>query len=276
MGQSEVRWTRNLDELPRLIVKIFFIVCGILGFAIIYALMNSFWEFPMRAILRLFGDSIKLKEALYNTLYIFMISFVIQALLVFLLTISIHRVSPLIKILLVVPYATGVLATAFSFYVFLSPALGPFDDINILGKHARLIIALVDAWQWSGILLLACYFKLEKVPDSHFEQARLEGISRFRAWRVIVLPEIIGVVSLFFLIRLLDWLRKIDVVKVLYNQGGPGYIVETIGMYIHQNYYFINERSYAALLALIQLILLGFLLVLVFRYYLSRRFADGE
>jgi ABC-type sugar transport system permease subunit len=218
--------------------------------------------------------------ALKNTAILFVSSFAVQLGIAVLGTYWIHNVSAPVKVLLVVPYAAGVVAPAFSIYVFFSSALGPLDALNVgvLGTKAgaTIVIALLDSWQWTGILLLACFFKLEQVPESHFEQARLEGVSRYGAWRRIVWPAINGVVLLFFLIRALDWFRKVDTVKALFDQGGPGYAAETVGMYIARNYFFADDQSFAAFLVLLQLVLLGLMLSLVFRFWLTRWLGDEQ
>lgn len=59
------------------------------------------------------------------------------------------------------------------------------------------------------------------------------------------------------MVRGIDWARKVDTIKAIFGEGGPGTVVETIGMYVTRYYYFSGGTSYAAGLALLQIIILG-------------------
>lgn len=272
-----MKWLGNIDDVPVLIVVFFSGVCFILGVAITLALVFNVWESWFLIPHKFFMYYKQIISALKNTAVLFILSFALQCVIAIICTYWIHKVPAWVKILLVTPYAAGVVAPAFSMYVFFSSALGPLNNgLLDTERGAYLVIALLDTWQWTGILLFACFFKLEQVSEAHFEQARLEGVSRLRVWWQIVWPAISGVVGLFFLVRAFDWFRKIDTVKVLYGAGGPGYVAETIGMYISRNYYFNHEQGFAAFLALLQIIFLGIFLTIVFRGSLTRWLRNGE
>jgi ABC-type sugar transport system permease subunit len=256
-------FSRIRDKIPWCIVAVFFIVCLILGVAIVFSI---FQKASLSAFLTVDEHAGQLRAALWNTFILFLLSCFFQLSIAFVGTLVVHKIPSSLKVLLVIPYVSGVVAPTFSIYVFFSPALGPLH-YGLLGTEvgARLIIALLDSWQWSGILLLACIFKLEQTPQEQFDQIRLEGIPRLRAWLVIIWPKIRGVVQLFIAVRALDWFRKFDTVRLLFSEGGPGYGGETVGMYISRNYFFGGkEESFAALLLLLQMIILAILLYLFF------------
>jgi ABC-type sugar transport system permease subunit len=275
-----VKWRRNLDDLPALIVLLFLALCAVLGGAILIALFRLWFTSPLAPLHKAIADTPHFWQALKNTTVLFIGSFALQLFFAILGTFWVRSVPAAVKVLLVLPYAVGVVAPAFSLYVFLSPALGPLSSFsfaisdNPLG--ARLVVVFLDSWQWTGILLLACFFKLEQLPDSHFELARLERASRLRIWTKIVWPTINGVVLLFFFVRAIDWFRKVDTVKVPFGQGGPGYSVETLAMYVSQNYYYSGGRNYAAFLTLVQMVLLGLMLMIVFRVRIRGWLTDEE
>lgn len=271
---------RNLDELPALIVILFLALCAILGGAILVGLIRLWLTSPLASFQKAIADTPHFWQALKNTTFLFICSFALQLFFAILGTYWVRSVPGVVKVLLVLPYAVGVVAPAFSLYVFLSPALGPFSSLNFavldhpLG--ARFVVVFLDSWQWTGILLLACFFKLERLQDSQFELARLERVSRLRIWTKIVWPTISGVVLLFFIVRGIDWFRKVDTVKVPFGEGGPGYSVETLAMYVSRNYYYDNGRSYAAFLTLLQIIFLGLMLFVVFRVSIRGWLTDEE
>lgn len=258
----------DLDELPKLVVVVFVAVCAILGITILGRFLYLWLSHPLHAFHKLQADIAPLGGAFRNTCLLFLCSFAVQLSFALIGTYWMRKVSGFVKVLLVLPYAVGVVAPAFALYVFISPALGPLN-FSVLDRPlgARLVVIFLDSWQWTGILLLACLFKLETLHDSHFELAKLERISRIRVWTKIVWPAISGVILLFFIIRGIDWFRKVDLVRVLFGQqgGGPGYSVETVTVFVSRTYHYHDGKSYAAFLALLQLSLLGLMLFVVFR-----------
>lgn len=272
-----VKVRKDLDELPRLIVIAFLALCTILGIAILGRLVWVWSAHPLHALQKLLADTSQLWQPFKNTFLLFICSIAVQIFFAIIGTFWVRRVPGFVKVLLVLPYAIGTVAPAFALYVFISPALGPLNlSISDNPVGARVAVVFLDSWQWTGILLLACFFRLEALHDSHFELARLERISRIRIWTKIVWPAINGVILLFSLIRGIDWFRKVDAVKVLFLEGGPGYSVETLTMYVSRNYYFNNGQSYAALLALLQITLLILMLFVLFRSRVRRWLSYGE
>lgn len=268
---------KDLDELPRFIVIGFLAVCAILGIAILGRLAYVWLSDPLVAFQKALADTPHLWEALKNTGLLFIYSFGVQLFFAIIGTCWVRRVGGFVKVLLVLPYAVGAVAPAFALNVLISPALGPLN-FSLLDhpQGARFAVILLDSWQWTGILLLACFIKLETLHESHFELARLERISRIRVWTKIVWPAIKGVLLLFFIIRGIDWFRKVEAVRALLGEGGPGYSVETLTMYVSRNYYYANGQSYAAFLALLQMTVLGLMLFALFRIRVRGWLTDEE
>lgn len=268
---------KRIDQIPRYVLVVFSAICLVLGIAIVLSLTEKAFNPSLIKNLGRIVEDTQLAEAIKHTAILFLISTIFQIVLTILITIHLRSTYNWIKPLLVVPYATGVIAPAFSLYVLLSPALGPFQ-INILGTYlgAVVVIVLIDTWQWLGVLLLACFLILEQIPQAHFEQAQLEGIARFSRWWLIAWPELRKVIILYVAVRLIDWVRKIDVIKAIFGEGGPGHSVETVGIYIVKIYYQSGGQGYAALLSLLQIAILGFFLVLIMRSSEFRTITHGE
>jgi len=254
------------NRLPRYTLLVFFTVCIVLGIAVLYRLLGTaFTPSLMGNVTRLFEDD-KLVAALENTFWLFVFSAATQITMSIAVTIYVDEVSSVAKILLVLPFAMGVVAPGFSVLVFFSTAIGPLE-INVLGSPlgSRFAVVFVDTWQWLGILLVACFLTVEQIPKSYYEQAQLEGIARFRRWWLVSRPELQRIFLLYAGLRLVDWLRKVDIIKALSGEGGPGYAVETLGMYIVKTYFQSAGRGYATFLTLLQVVLLGSILGLIIR-----------
>jgi len=140
-------------------------------------------------------------------------------------------------VILLFPYAMGVVAPAFAFFALLSTGIGPLD-VSLADSiwSKRVVIALIDTWQWIGILLVASLFKINQIPRSYFQMADLEGMGRWTRWRLIIWPEIRYVFIFYMVFRFLDWMRKVDAIRALYNRGPAG-ALQTIAMYIGQVYF---------------------------------------
>jgi ABC-type sugar transport system permease subunit len=245
--------------VPRAIVFAFVTLVVALGAAVVVSLAAMALGGSVSGhLVRLRNDSILL-DSLQNTATLFALSSTIQFFIVAIVTVFVRRLPSGVLPLLVVPYAAGLVAPAFSFYVFLSSALGPVQR-NIMGTPvgATVVVVLIDSWQWTGILLLISLFTLRSVSPSHMEQARLESIPRLKRWRLITWPTLQYVFLLYFIVRGLDWLRKVDVVKAICGASGPGNSCETVGFYISDLYFRQPpDPSYAAYLLLLQLVAMG-------------------
>jgi multiple sugar transport system permease protein len=247
------------DKIPRVIVYAFAIGLALFGVAILGALLWKGFEGSPFAYLARARADIRLHDAFLNTIELCLLSCSIQVLLTGIVTLYVQRIPSAVKLLLIFPFATGLVAPSFSVYVFLSFALGPIKT-GLLGSPVGIksAVIFIDTWQWTGILLLVCFLRLERLPTTHVEQARLEGLSRLSRWRYIVLPVIRYALGFYVAFRIIDWLRKVDSVRALAGAGGPGYASETIGLYVSNLYFRAgSDSSYAAFLTILQIIFLS-------------------
>jgi ABC-type sugar transport system permease subunit len=230
----------------------------VVSVALVYALGNPKEEFA-----ELHADWPSVVSYVGNTALLFALSLFIQAPLFLLGTLYMRRPTNLLKIALILPFATGTIAPAAGFYTLLSSSIGPFQSSWLLTDFigARFVIALIDAWQWLGVVLFLAFACIERIPLAHFQQATVEGIPRFQQWRLIVWPAIWRVVAIYVAIKALDWTRKFEVIHVLYGDGGPDEAVKTFAMHAAKRYFDAGMQGYAAALALLQL---AVLLVCVF------------
>ena len=93
------------------------------------------------------------------------------------------------------------------------------------------------------------------VDQEQIEAASLDGASRWRTFRYIVLPAITPVMAIAMLIRGLDLFRIFDIVWTM-TQGGPGTLTETISVYAYQMAFREFDVSYSAAFALAIIVVL--------------------
>lgn len=116
-------------------------------------------------------------------------------------------------------------------------------------------ILVADVWQWTPFMFLFLLTALSAVDQEQIEAASLDGASRWRTFRYIVLPAITPVMAIAMLIRGLDLFRIFDIVWTM-TQGGPGTLTETISVYAYQMAFREFDVSYSAAFALAIIVVL--------------------
>jgi ABC-type sugar transport system permease subunit len=252
-----------IDKISARIDQLAFITLILLGITVVAILLYSVGN-PRQVIVEISKDQNAIISYASNTFYLFTISIVIQLLFFFVGTLYVRRLTIFAKLALILPFITGTIAPAIGFYTFLASQIGPFQTAWFIGDPvgARTLIALVDAWQWTGVLLFFAFACTERIPAAHFEQATLEGISRLQQWLLIVWPAVSRTLAIYVAFKIFDWARKFEIIQNLFGKGGPDEAVKTFAMHAATRFYDHGMESYASGLALIQLLfLLGFVII---------------
>lgn len=82
-------------------------------------------------------------------------------------------------------------------------------------------VVLTNSWKFYSLVTIMVYARLQAIPRSHYETARMMGAGAWRRFRDVTLPNLRGVL---FLVVLLDgvWmLFKFDIIWIL-TRGGSG------------------------------------------------------
>jgi len=99
-------------------------------------------------------------------------------------------------------------------------ALGVTLDINN-SAVAWLVIAAMDCWHWTGLVILLCFAGLRSIPEQYYWAARIDGASAWSIFRYIQLPQLRNVLLVALLLRFVDSF-------IIYTEpytitlGGPG------------------------------------------------------
>ena len=122
-------------------------------------------------------------------------------------------------------------------------------------------IMLMDVWASVGYYAILILAARKTLPDEQLEAARLEGISRLRVERSIVLPHVRPV--LLFVV-LLNTIRsfQIFIEPFVLTRGGPLESTTTLVYYLYERAFYHFEMGYASALAFLLLLLVGIILLL--------------
>ncbi len=90
---------------------------------------------------------------------------------------------------------------------------------NIFDAWATII--LMDVWHWTSLVVLFCYAGLVSILEAYYQDAKIDGASKWSVFRFIQLPKIRGVLIIAFLLRFMDSFMIYTEPFVL-TGGGPG------------------------------------------------------
>jgi multiple sugar transport system permease protein len=130
---------------------------------------------------------------------------------------------------------------------------------------ARIVVMLVDIWQWYPLVFLIMDAGLASLPRAPYEAAHLEGASEWMIFRRITLPLMRSVILVALLLRTVDAFRTFDLVRVM-TDGGPAQTTETLSLYLYRTAFNFNKLSRAGAGATIMLIVISIISAFMFRF----------
>lgn len=153
------------------------------------------------------------------------------------------RGSRIIRVIILIPLAVPPIGTAFMWRMLLQEDVGLINAVlTLLGFEkvrwftdpwiARFGLILIDIWQWTPFMFLALLAALSSVPLEPQEAALIDGASRLKVIRHIILPLISPVIVTISLIRCIDAFKLFDYTYGV-TGGGPGTTTESASFYIY-------------------------------------------
>jgi multiple sugar transport system permease protein len=196
----------------------------------------------------------------------------------------------LLRAAMLLPYVAPVVAVAFVWQVALSPQYGIVNDwgrrlfgwddpiaflstreydVSLLGAHFSIPLALLtviafECWRYFPFAFLFILARLQAVPDTLEEAAKVDGATVSQRFRHILLPQLMPVIALLCVLRFIMTFNKFDDVYLL-TGGGAGTDVAAVRVYD-----FLTARydvGAAAAQALVLAVALMILLGLYFKFF---------
>ncbi|HEX9277278.1 MAG TPA: sugar ABC transporter permease [Casimicrobiaceae bacterium] len=116
-------------------------------------------------------------------------------------------------------------------------------------------LVLVDVWQWTPLVMLIVLGGLTSLPREPFEAARIDGASRWQAFRYLTLPMLRPYIVVAALFRGIDALKTFDSIYVL-TRGGPGFASETLNLYIYASAFDYLHMGYSSAMLVVFFVLI--------------------
>ncbi len=128
------------------------------------------------------------------------------------------------------------------------------QPLNWLGDASVALVSIIifDVWQWTPFVLLITLAGLQSLPKEPFEAAALDGASHFTVLRRLTFPLLSPVLTLIFILRMIDAARLYDPIATT-TRGGPGTATETVTYLLYRvglKQFRLDQASAMALLIL--------------------------
>ena len=86
---------------------------------------------------------------------------------------------------------------------------------------AWVTVIVMDVWHWTSLVALLAYAGLQSIPNAYYQAAKIDQASRWKVFRFIELPKIMGVLMIAILLRFMDSFM-IYTEPFVVTGGGPG------------------------------------------------------
>ena len=183
------------------------------------------------------------------------------------------------------PYVAPVIAVAFTWVILLDPLSGTLNSllvrmnvleapinffgvraipINIFGLTLEFPLALTtviafEAWRYFPLSFLFILARMQSISTDMYEAAEVDGATPLQQFWYISLPQLVGILSILFLLRFIWTFNKFDDIFLL-TGGGAGTRTLTVDVY-EQGFALANLGAGAAVAVVIFFLLVGFALI---------------
>lgn len=181
------------------------------------------------------------KQALLNTLYFgfgTVIPTIILGLGFALFFRKNFRGSAIYKLMIFSPWVTPTVAVSIVWSLLYEPKLGVINTVlGLVGipgldwlkssETAMLAVIIVTVWKLVGWTMIFYIGALEKVPDSLYEAAGIDGANAWQKFRHVTLPMVSPTTFFLIVVNTIVSLQAYDQIKIL-TQGGPSGSTRTL------------------------------------------------
>ena len=237
-------WLFLLPTLLLMSINAFVPLMTVINYSLHYIFAGSIPEFVgLQNYVEVMGDT-NFRQALLRQLGYSIIVLIIEIPLGILIALSLPKKGNgvglslvLLGIPLLIPYnVVGIVWRLFSQSdIGIIPkvmfVLGYEYNVSLQAVDAFMTLLLLDIWHWTPFVALLSYAGLQAIPDAYYQAARVDGASRWKAFRYVTLPKLRPVLTLAILIRFMDSF-KIYSEPLLLTGGGPGNATTFLSMFV--------------------------------------------
>ena len=141
------------------------------------------------------------------------------------------------------PYVAPVIAVAFAWVLLLDPFSGSINAllvqmgvtdqaINFFGEEplALIMVTVFEIWRYFPLSFLFILARMQSIDAEMYEAADMDGATPFQQFRYLSLPQLLGILSVLFLLRFIWTFNKFDDIFLL-TGGNAGTRTLTVNVY---------------------------------------------
>jgi multiple sugar transport system permease protein len=141
------------------------------------------------------------------------------------------------------PYVAPVIAVAFTWVLLLDPFSGSFNallvqmgvvdsPINFFGQRplALIMVTVFEIWRYFPLSFLFILARMQSIDSDMYEAAEMDGASPFQQFWALSVPQLLGILSVLFLLRFIWTFNKFDDIFLL-TGGNAGTRTLTVNVY---------------------------------------------
>ena len=167
------------------------------------------------------------------------------------------------------PYVAPVIAVAFAWIILFDPFSGSAnallvqmgvtnEAINFFGERplALIMVTVFEIWRYFPLSFLFILARMQSIDTDMYEAADMDGASPFQKFWYLSVPQLLGILSVLFLLRFIWTFNKFDDIFLL-TGGNAGTRTLTVNVY-EQAFAVSNIGAGAAVAVVIFCCLLAF------------------
>ncbi|PDY23476.1 ABC transporter [Bacillus cereus] len=146
--------------------------------------------------------------------------------------------SALYQLMIFSPWVTPTIAVSIVWSLLYEPQFGVINKVlNFFGvpgldwlqssQTAMLAVIIVTVWKLVGWTMFFYIGALEKVPDSLYEAASIDGANSWQKFRYVTLPMVSSTTFFLVVVNTISSVQAYDQIKIL-TQGGPSGSTRTL------------------------------------------------
>ena len=174
------------------------------------------------------------------------------------------------------PYVAPVIAVAFTWVNLLDPFSGSIntlivqmglttETINFFGQRplALIMVTLFEVWRYFPLSFLFILARMQAIDYDIYEAADMDGASPFQKFWYLSLPQLLGILSILFLLRFIWTFNKFDDIFLL-TGGNAG--TRTLTVNVYEQAFGISNIGAGAAVAVIIMLFLFLFSIFFFRF----------
>ncbi len=167
------------------------------------------------------------------------------------------------------PYVAPIIAVAFAWIILFDPFSGSVnallvqmgvtnEAINFFGERplALIMVTVFEIWRYFPLSFLFILARMQSIDTDMYEAADMDGASPFQKFWYLSMPQLLGILSVLFLLRFIWTFNKFDDIFLL-TGGNAGTRTLTVNVY-EQAFAVSNIGAGAAVAVVIFCCLLAF------------------